>query len=183
MEHHHHEHTHDHRYDGERRGRRRSHREHGGHGRRRARRGAIGGSVLALLDEQPMHGYEIINALAEKTGGRWTPSSGSIYPALKRLEHRGFITALDEDDDGKQRWDLTDAGRARVAEQRAAGNDEPWDDHGLGDHGELRRAVAELVGPAKQIGRFGTPEQTAAAVAAVKEATAKLYRIQADGAN
>jgi DNA-binding PadR family transcriptional regulator len=130
-----------------------------------------------------MHGYELISALEEKSGGRWKPSPGSIYPALRRLEHRGFITAVEtDDDDHKRRFELTDLGRERVAEHRDAGNDAPWDEHGLGDHGELRRAIAELVGPARQIGRFGTPDQTTAAATAVKEATTKLYRILADGA-
>jgi DNA-binding PadR family transcriptional regulator len=128
-----------------------------------------------------MHGYELITALEDKSGGRWKPSPGSIYPALRRLEHRGFITAVETDDDEpKRRFELTDLGRQRVAEYRDAGHENPWDEHGLGDHGELRRAIAELVGPARQIGRFGTPEQTTAAATAVKEATTKLYRILAD---
>lgn len=183
MRHHHHEHHHDtEASDGGQHGHRGRHRyrNHGGHGRRRARRGALGGSILALLDEAPMHGYELIAELEARSGGRWKPSPGSIYPALKRLEHRGLIVGTDSDD-GKQRFELTDDGRARVEQHRAAGNDAPWDDHGLGEHGELRRAVAELVGPARQIGRFGTPEQTTAAVAAVKQATTNLYQILATG--
>ena len=155
-------------------------RDGSGHGRRRARRGAVGSAVLALLDERPMHGYEVITALEQRSGGRWKPSAGSIYPALRRLEHRGFVVSA-ESDDGRHRFELTDAGRDRVAEHRAAGHDAPWHEHGLGHHGDLRRAVAELTGPARQIGRFGTAEQSARAVAAVKEATAALYRILADG--
>ena len=127
-----------------------------------------------------MHGYELISAMEDKSGGRWKPSPGSIYPALRRLEHRGFITATESDDD-KRRFELTDAGRARVAEHRDAGHDAPWEEHGLGRHGDLRRAVAELVGPARQIGRFGTDDQTTRAVAVVRDATAQLYRILADG--
>lgn len=155
-------------------------RDGGGHGRRRARRGAVGSAILALLEEQPMHGYELINAMEDKSGGRWKPSPGSIYPALRRLEQRGFITSTTEDDD-KRRFELTELGHERVAEQRAGGNDAPWDEHGLGRHGDLRRAVSELVGPARQIGRFGSEEQTNRAVTAVKDATAQLYRILADG--
>ena len=128
-----------------------------------------------------MHGYELISALEEKSGGRWKPSPGSIYPALRRLEHRGFVSST-EGDDGKRRFELTDTGRERVAEHREAGHGNPWDEHGLGNHGELRRAIAELTGPARQIGRFGTPEQTTSAAAVVKDATAQLYRILADGA-
>jgi DNA-binding PadR family transcriptional regulator len=127
-----------------------------------------------------MHGYELISALEDKSGGRWKPSPGSIYPALRRLEHRGFVTST-EDDDGKRRFELTDIGRERVAAHRAAGHDAPWDEHGLGQQGDLRRAIAELVGPARQIGRFGSEEQTTRAVTVVKDATARLYRILADG--
>lgn len=151
----------------------------GGHGRHRARRGAVGAAILGLLAEQPMHGYELISALEERSGGRWKPSPGSMYPALGRLEHRGLIASTETD--GKRRFELTEAGRERLAEQHEAGNDAPWDDHGLGGHGELRRAVSELTGPAKQIGRFGSPEQITAAVTAVKTATASMYRILADG--
>jgi DNA-binding PadR family transcriptional regulator len=147
--------------------------------RSRARRGAVGASILTLLAERPMHGYELIAALDERSGGRWTPSPGTIYPALGRLEHRGLITSID--DDGKRRFELTDAGRQRLAEQRDAGVEAPWDEPGLGRHGELRRAVAELVGPARQIGRFGSPGQTTRAVAAIRQTTAALYRILADG--
>jgi DNA-binding PadR family transcriptional regulator len=126
-----------------------------------------------------MHGYELISTLEERSGGRWKPSPGSIYPALGRLEQRGLISATEID--GKRRFELTDDGRARAAEHDEAGGPAPWDDHGLGRHGELRRAIAELAGPARQIGRFGSPDQIAKAVAAVKETTATLYRILADG--
>lgn len=152
-----------------------------GHGRHRARRGAVGVAILTLLDEQPMYGYELIGALDERSGGRWKPSAGSIYPALKRLEDRGLITPVDDhDDSGKRRYELTDDGRTVVAE-RADDEVAPWDAHGLGGHGELRRAVGELTGPARQIGRYGTADQVTAAVAVIKEATAKLYRLLADG--
>ena len=150
----------------------------GGHGRHRARRGAVGAAILTLLDEQPMHGYELIGALEERSGGRWKPSAGSIYPALQRLEERGLIERADDAEDGKRRYQITDVGRERLAE-RAPDAPAPWDDESIGRHGELRRALAELVGPARQIGRFGSTEQVDAAAAAIKETTAKLYTILA----
>lgn len=152
-----------------------------GHGRHRARRGAVGAAVLTVLAEGPMHGYELITTLEERSGGRWKPSPGSIYPALHKLEHRGFITSEEAESGSKRRFELTTAGRERLAEIEESGAPPPWEMTDLGSHGELRRAVAELTGPARQIGRFGTAEQSASAVAAIKEATASLYRILADG--
>ena len=123
-----------------------------------------------------MNGYELINELAERSGGRWKPSSGAIYPALRRLEDRGFVTSTD--DDGKARYEITDAGRERLNE--SDDDTPPWEG-GIARHGEIRAAIAELIGPARQIGRFGSPNQIAAAAAALQQATATMYRILADG--
>ncbi len=133
-----------------------------------------------MLDERPMHGYELIGALEERSGGRWKPSPGSVYPALDRLEERGLITPVDSDDDTR-RFEITDEGRAHLARHREAGRDRPWDDDELGRHAELRRAVAELAGPARQLARFGSADQIDAATTAVRAATSALYRILADG--
>ena len=159
----------------------RHHRGPHGHGRKRARRGAVGRSILTLLAEQPMNGYELMAELDERSGGKWKPSSGSIYPALKRLEHRGFISPTSNEDDDKPRYELTDEGRERLGEFAAEGDGTPpWEDE-ISRHGEIRGAMAELVGPARQIGRFGSPDQVEAAAAAIKATTAQLYRILADG--
>lgn len=129
-----------------------------------------------------MHGYELITALEERSGGRWRPSPGSIYPALRKLEQRGLIEATEMDgDDTKQRYQLTDDGHRRVAEAADVGGPDPWERVAETGHGELRRAVSELAGPARQIGRFGTTAQATSAVDTIKHATAELYRILADG--
>ena len=56
-----------------------------GRGGPRARRGDVRAAVLALLAERPMHGYEMIKEIEERTQGAWTPSAGSIYPTLQML--------------------------------------------------------------------------------------------------
>jgi DNA-binding PadR family transcriptional regulator len=150
-----------------------------GHGRHRARRGALTMAIIALLDERPMHGYELITVLEERSGGRWKPSPGAIYPALGKLEARGVITSTEQD--GKRQYELTETGRKFAAKLSEHDKSAPWEQLDLGDSGELRRALSELVGPARQIGRFGSPTQTEAATKVIKDATAKLYKILADG--
>ena len=83
--------------------------------RKRARRGLIRGAILHLLAERPMHGYELINELEQRTGGRWKPSPGSVYPTLSALEDEGLITAVETD--GKKRYELTEAGRTWLQER------------------------------------------------------------------
>ena len=69
--------------------------------------------MLALL-EKPMHGYEMITEVEDRTGGAWRPSAGSIYPTLQLLEDEGLIEGTEAE--GKRRFELTEAGR----EERAA---------------------------------------------------------------
>src|SRR6201989_406520 len=94
----------------------------GGRGRR-ARRGDVRAAVLALLADRPMHGYEMIKEIEERSEGAWTPSAGSIYPTLQMLEDEGLIRG--EDSDGKRRFTLTDTGRAEQDEK--AEEVAPWD--------------------------------------------------------
>jgi DNA-binding PadR family transcriptional regulator len=95
----------------------------GGRGARRARRGDVRAAVLALLAERPMHGYEMIKELEERTQGAWTPSAGSIYPTLQMLEDEGLIRG--EESEGKRRFALTESGEAEQKEK--AGEQTPWD--------------------------------------------------------
>lgn len=150
------------------------------HGRHRARRGAVTMAIITLLDERPMHGYELITVLEQRSGGRWKPSPGSIYPTLGKLEAGHLVTSTKED--GKRLYSLTEEGKrvaAKFAKRTEGGM--PWDVFEAGGHGDLRRALAELAGPARQIGRFGSATQTEAANTVLKDATAKLYKILADG--
>lgn len=94
-----------------------------GRGGMRARRGDVRAAILALLAERPMHGYEMIKELEERTEGTWTPSAGSIYPTLQMLEDEGLIRG--EESDGKRRFALTEKGSTEQAEK--AGEQTPWD--------------------------------------------------------
>ncbi len=88
----------------------------GGEGHRFFGRGDLKFALLGLLQEQPMHGYEMMKALEEKSGGFYVPSPGSIYPTLQMLEDRGLVTV--EEVEGKKVYSITDAGRAFLAGQQ-----------------------------------------------------------------
>lgn len=141
-------------------------------------RGDVRAAVLALLAEQPMHGYQIIREIEERSGGAWKLSPGSVYPTLQLLADEGLITA--EEAGGKKTYSLTDAGRA---EADAAGEKSaPWEAFGARDAGRntaLPKAGAKLAQAAAQVARGGTPEQVAQAVDVLDEARRKLYSILA----
>lgn len=69
--------------------------------------------LLNLLDEGPRHGYDIMQALSDRTGGTYTPSAGTIYPRLAKLEEEGLVTKTV--DGRKTVYEITEAGRAEVA--------------------------------------------------------------------
>jgi DNA-binding PadR family transcriptional regulator len=86
-------------------------------------RGDLKYELLALLAERPMHGYEMIKALEEQSGGFYTPSAGAVYPSLQLMEDRGWITS--QTVDGKKVYTITDAGREALAQQRGAEEHRP----------------------------------------------------------
>ena len=91
----------------------------GGGGLRAARMLASGDLqliVLALVDEKPRHGYEIIKALEEHSYGFYTPSPGVVYPALTYLEEMGF--AVSEAEANKKLYKITASGKEHLAKNR-----------------------------------------------------------------
>jgi len=73
--------------------------------------------ALALIAEQPRHGYEIIKVLEEKTEGWYAPSPGIVYPTLTYLEEAGYVTA--QADGAKRLYSITGEGRAYLESNRA----------------------------------------------------------------
>jgi DNA-binding PadR family transcriptional regulator len=94
----------------------------GHHGPRRGGRffaqGGLRLVMLAMLAEQPRHGYEIIKAIEDRMGGAYVPSAGVVYPTLTLLEETGQIEVV-QADGAKKLYAITEAGRATLAEQRA----------------------------------------------------------------
>ena len=72
--------------------------------------------LLALLQERPRHGYELIPALAERFGGTYSPSAGTIYPRLSKLEEEGLVTKTT--DGRKTVYEITAAGSAELDSRR-----------------------------------------------------------------
>jgi len=77
--------------------------------------------ILKLLNEKPMHGYEVMKALEEQTQGCYKPSPGTVYPTLQWLEDEGLVRA--EEQDGKKVYHITDQGRAFLEENRSTVED------------------------------------------------------------
>ncbi|MCX4976198.1 MULTISPECIES: PadR family transcriptional regulator [unclassified Streptomyces] len=152
----------------------------GGRGgpRGRARRGDVRASILALLKDRPMHGYEMIQEIAERSGGAWKPSPGSVYPTLQLLEDEGLITSAAEG--GKKLFSLTEAGRTAADE----GPDAPWEEAGRGVDWEtlheIRQAGFGLMEAFGQVWKTGSKDQRDKALAVINETRKKLYLILAD---
>jgi DNA-binding PadR family transcriptional regulator len=72
--------------------------------------------ALALIAEQPRHGYELIKLIEDKTRGAYSPSPGVVYPTLTFLEEAGYVTA--ESEGAKKRYTITEEGRAHLDENR-----------------------------------------------------------------
>lgn len=150
----------------------------GGVNVQRARRGDIRTAILRLLQEQPMHGYHIIQQLTERSGGAWTPSAGSVYPALQLLADEELVAV--EESGGKKIFHLTDQGRAAAAE--AAEQPAPWEATPAQwpAPSEYHEAAGKLMRAMFQVGKAGTPAQAHAAAAVLDEARKRLYALLAD---
>jgi DNA-binding PadR family transcriptional regulator len=148
-----------------------------GHGRHRVRRGDVRSAVLALLDDRSMHGYEMITELEERTGGRWRPSAGSIYPTLQLLEDEGLVTA--EEVEGRKVYSLTEAGQKAAPDRTDEAR--PWEE---GDEDsprfQARQELFRLIGAAKQVARADDEDQLTEAAEILKDARRKLYGILAE---
>jgi DNA-binding PadR family transcriptional regulator len=150
----------------------------GGPGGRRGRRprGDVRNAILLLLAEQPMHGYQLMEAIAERSGGRWRPSPGAVYPTLNLLEDEGVLTLTASA--GRKLATLTEEGRALV-ERESAG----WPDPFASEPGEsgvdLRGELGQLHEAVRSVARGGTEAQRVRAAEILAEARRSVYRLLA----
>jgi DNA-binding PadR family transcriptional regulator len=139
-------------------------------------------AILALLAEEPRHGYAVMTELAARSGGLWRPSPGSVYPVLQQLQDEALVASRDAD--GRKVFELTDAGR-RYVEEHAEELREPWQ---VADQGprtrvqSLMRATAALGAAVEQVARHSDDEQAAQALAVLEDARRAMYRILAGDA-
>jgi DNA-binding PadR family transcriptional regulator len=132
---------------------------HGRSGSRgRAQRGDVRVAILILLAEQPMHGYQLMQAMADRTQGAWRPSAGAIYPTLAALKDTGLVSV--QAVDGRKLASLTDKGDTYVRENRASFADpfEPLIAESGGEH-DLRGPLDEIRATTRLLARTGTDLQ------------------------
>ena len=148
---------------------------------KRMRRGDIRTAVLSGLQDGPAHGYELMTKLSERTGGRWRPSPGSMYPTLQALQDEGLVTSTEAD--GKRVYELTETGRAAAAEraERAESSGGSWELGGADPaQSKLRSATMQMVAAVRQVGMSDSPELHERAEAVITEARRKLYQLLAE---
>jgi DNA-binding PadR family transcriptional regulator len=147
----------------------------------KVRRGDVRAAILSLLAEQSRNGYQIIQEIAERSGGVWKPSSGSVYPALQLLEDEGLVEVATEE--GRRTFRLTEAGRTYV-EQHKDEVTAPWEAM-KADYddspAELFPLLGQLAMAAVQVSQAATPTQMKQARQVLADARRGLYQILAEG--
>jgi DNA-binding PadR family transcriptional regulator len=146
----------------------------------RMARGDIRTAILVALLDEPMHGYQIIQAIEARSRGAWKPSPGSIYPTLQLLADEGLVTA--EQVGERKVYALTPSGTD--AANTAADGALPWEPRNLRDDAERNLAIpkagAKLAQAAAQVARHGSAEQSERTVEVLDEARRRIYAILAE---
>ena len=147
----------------------------GGRGRGRGKRGDVRAAILSLLLERPMHGYEMIQEIAERSQDLWKPSPGSVYPTLQLLVDEDLIKSA-PGEGSKKLFELTDAGREAAEKIETP----PWEEITDGadpGHANLRGAVGQLMGAVAQSAHAASAEQQQRIVDVVNNARREIYGI------
>ncbi len=141
------------------------------------RRGIVRSAILAVLRDAPMHGYQVIGELETRTGGRWRPSAGSVYPTLQQLEDEGLLAG--EESEGRRPYQLTVMGGGAAAETPLARL--RWMmQRGGSDRADLRALAFQLMGAAVQVQQHGSDDAKRQAKELLAKGRRDLYRLLAD---
>jgi DNA-binding PadR family transcriptional regulator len=158
----------------------------GGHGHfttrgPKVRRGDVRAAILDVLSVEPMNGYQIIQQIAERSGGVWKPSPGSVYPTVQQLEDEGLVEG--REGEGRRLLQLTDEGRAYVEEHRdeMAATWQAFERPAEEETGELKPVIGQVMAAVWQIIVSGNRQQQAEAAEVLAETRRKLYGLLAEG--
>jgi DNA-binding PadR family transcriptional regulator len=147
-------------------------------GRGRARRGDVRLALLRLLAEEPRNGYQLMQAIEERSGGTWRPSPGSVYPTLAQLEDEGLIRSAEVE--GGRRFEITDDGREHL--ERRADEAAPWEppaEAAENPLAELAPLVIQIGKATWQVASVGDRAQRDQARELLSNTRRALYRILA----
>jgi DNA-binding PadR family transcriptional regulator len=147
----------------------------------RVRRGDVRAAILDVLSTQPMNGYQVIQQIAERSGGAWKPSPGSVYPTLQQLEDEGLVEGAEAE--GRRVLRLTEAGSRYVSEHpdELAATWRPFDtSEGERTH-ELKPVIGQVLAAVWQIVMSGNRQQQAEAAEILGDARRRLYGLLAEG--
>ncbi|NYD40090.1 PadR family transcriptional regulator [Nocardioides panaciterrulae] len=151
----------------------------------RARRGDVRAAILDVLRGEPMNGYQVMQQIAERSGGAWKPSPGSVYPTIQQLEDEGLIEGIDGS--GQRKLKPTTAGWHYIDEHREELEDvwRPFErsegeERGAG-FGDLKPEIGQVLSAVWQIITQGSDRQRREAVAVLVETRRRLYGILAEG--
>jgi DNA-binding PadR family transcriptional regulator len=150
-----------------------------GGGRGRKRRGDVRLALLILLAEEPRNGYQLMQTIEERSGGRWRPSPGSVYPTLAQLEDEGLIRGIERD--GTKLFEITEQGRERLGESKV--DPAPWEaeeDPASPDLHRMASLIIQIGKAAWQVAQEGSKQQTEQAYETLAETRRALYRILAE---
>jgi DNA-binding PadR family transcriptional regulator len=157
----------------------------------RVRRGDVRSAILDVLrasaaeaDAEPVNGYQVIQQIAERSGGAWRPSPGSVYPTIQLLQDEGLVTT--DDERTRKTLALTAEGSAYVvdhADELAAvwAPFESRDEESSAGFSGLKPEIGQVMGAVWQIVTTGSEAQQRAAIDVLVETRRKLYGILADG--
>lgn len=136
-------------------------------------------ALLLLIAEEPRNGYQLMQVTEERSGGRWRPSPGSVYPTLSQLEDEGLVRAVERD--GARVFELTAAGRDHL-DLIGRGN-APWEAESEPGE-EFADALHALLGmvhlATMEVARAGDVRQLKRAAALLAQTKRELYRILAE---
>ncbi len=149
----------------------------------RVRRGDVRTAILDVLAVEPMNGYQIIQQIAERSGGAWKPSPGSVYPTVQQLEDEGLVEGT-ADESGRRLLRLTDSGQRYVVEHPDE-LAETWRPFTEGESQEethdLKPVIGQVMAAVWQVVVSGTRQQQAEAAEILADTRKRLYGLLADG--